>query len=408
MKNPSPKAWAERQLEIDRRRTRRFPDLQGRKWSRMSRSPLSFLRGAAPLYYEILKANPDLAGGPTHTGWIVGDAHLENFGAYQAVERGAAKKSALFDLNDFDDAVVAPWRWDVLRLATSLLLAGRELGVSGMAAIDLCALFLEGYVAAACSGAARPAPPRPITMLIDRAKLRTKKELLDARTSLVGRKRRFARGERYRDLPADVLDALPPAMQRFGERLQAAERPAPEQLEVVDAAHRIAGTGSLGALRIAVLTTGKGAPDGFWLFDLKEQVPPAASVVLPKLGRQVRRSEEAIRACVEAPPRMLGTAALGRAAMLVRRLTPQEDKLDLDALSQADLDPLARYLGALLGGAHARGARGGHTTRWSRADRAALLERATTMAGLHEAIYLEFCLRWRHTSFPASRNVGAT
>src|SRR6266487_185086 len=93
----NPKLLAERQVEIDRRRMRRFPDLLPRKAARMSRSPLSFLRGAAPLFYEILRDAPELAIGPPSEGWIVGDAHLENFGAYQAVKRESEKKIAAFD-----------------------------------------------------------------------------------------------------------------------------------------------------------------------------------------------------------------------------------------------------------------------------------------------------------------------
>lgn len=49
----------------------------------MLASPHAFLRGAAPLFYEILAARPDLAAGPPGEGWIVGDMHLENVGAYR-------------------------------------------------------------------------------------------------------------------------------------------------------------------------------------------------------------------------------------------------------------------------------------------------------------------------------------
>src|SRR5258708_33079977 len=126
-----PKRLAERQVEIDRHRTHRFPDLQARKAVRMSRSPLSFLRGAAPLFYEILRDDPDLAAGPPNEGWIVGDAHLENFGAYQTLAGESGKKVAVFDLDEFDEAVMGPWRWDALRLATGIILAGRGPGCGG-------------------------------------------------------------------------------------------------------------------------------------------------------------------------------------------------------------------------------------------------------------------------------------
>jgi uncharacterized protein (DUF2252 family) len=59
-----PALLAERQLLNDRQRTARFPFLLQHKIDRMAVSPLAFLRGAAPLYFEILAAHPILAEGP--------------------------------------------------------------------------------------------------------------------------------------------------------------------------------------------------------------------------------------------------------------------------------------------------------------------------------------------------------
>ena len=78
-----PVLLAKRQLAGDRAKTARFPGLYERKIARMSASPLAFLRGAAPLFYEILSKRPDLARGPAGEGWLTGDLHLENFGAYR-------------------------------------------------------------------------------------------------------------------------------------------------------------------------------------------------------------------------------------------------------------------------------------------------------------------------------------
>jgi uncharacterized protein (DUF2252 family) len=82
---------ADRQLTLDRDRTKRFPDLFIRKMQRMSASPLAYLRGAAPLFFEILEARPDLSAGPGGEGWIVGDMHLENVGAYRPDPLGSAE-----------------------------------------------------------------------------------------------------------------------------------------------------------------------------------------------------------------------------------------------------------------------------------------------------------------------------
>lgn len=395
-----PRRLAERQFELDRERTRRFPELQARKLTRMSASPLAFLRGAAPLFYEILHAHGELDAGPDTDGWLVGDAHLENFGAYspnsgRELSTGA-KRAAVFNLNDFDEAVPGPWRWDVLRLATSLILGGRELGVGGVRALALCATLIESYVAAAFGGAPLPPTPRPVTALVLQVQSRSRKDLLGARTVVVNGQRRFSRGPRYQDLSPEVARAVPEALETYRKRLPEAVRPAPELLDVVDCALRIAGTGSLGALRIAALTRGKGGVDGGWIFDMKEQFAPSAGLLLNvELPSPAERVELGFRACVEAPPRMLATSELGSTGLLVRRLAPQEDKLNLRQLKDVDLPPLAAYLGALLGLAHARGGSGPKQPAWSKAEQAELLDHAVTLAGLHEAIYLALCLRLR-------------
>jgi uncharacterized protein (DUF2252 family) len=367
-----------------------------RKQARMSASPLAFLRGSAPLFYELLAAEPELAAGPAGSGIIQGDTHVENFGAYSPAvhDAGGWKKGhATFQLNDFDEASRGPWRWDVLRLTTSLLLAGRELGQSGPAVLRLCEVLVQRHVATTFAGAPLPAPPPSVVALIERVDGRSPRKLLDARTQGEGAARRFVRGDRYTDAPPELVRAVPAALALFAERTASTGGPKPEQLEVLDVAFRIAGTGSLGALRLAVLTQGKGGDDGGWLFDLKEQQASSVDVLAPRVASSSRAGEveQAFRLCVANPPRMLGTSQLGEHDMLVRRLTPQEDKLSLNKLDQRELPALAAYLGALLGAAHRR-ARDGDFPAWSARDCSALLERAVTLASLHEAVYLQLCL----------------
>jgi uncharacterized protein (DUF2252 family) len=390
---------AARQLELDRQRTEHFPALALRKIARMSESPFAFLRGAAPLFYEILEQHPEFTGGPEGEGWIVGDLHLENFGAFSPARPNGAtpeKKAAAFNLNDFDEAVRGPFRWDVLRLLTSLILASRELGVSGPTVLDLCTALVASYVASAFRGAPAPASPAPVSVLIDRARLRPRRALLDARTVSDGARRRFVRGDRYQELPPGVREQLPKALQTYVATVMPEEAPRPEQLELIDAAYRVAGTGSLGTLRIAALTRGKGDVDTSWIFDLKEQPEASAARLVPPISLSPAvRALTAFRACVARPPRMLGTTLLGASDLLVKRLTQQEDKLALRQLEPADLPALAAYLGALVGVAHARASEGPAKTPWSKSDCFELVRRAARMASLHEAIYLEWCLLLR-------------
>lgn len=97
----------------------RLPELAGLRFARMLADPFSFYRGSA----AVMAA--DLAASPTSGIEVMacGDAHLANFGMYAAPDR-----ALVFDLNDFDEAAVAPAEWDVKRLVTSAIIGGRHAG----------------------------------------------------------------------------------------------------------------------------------------------------------------------------------------------------------------------------------------------------------------------------------------
>ena len=394
-----PVRLARRQLEIDRERTARVGHLFAHKIERMTLSPLAFLRGSAPLFYELLAQHPACWDGPPGEGWLVGDVHLENFGAYRpgalSVRESARSRSGdpvVFDLNDFDEAFVGPWRLDVLRLVTSLVLGGREVGADGSTTLALCDALLSAYARAAFDGKKARGLPPVVAKLVDKVRARTRKQLLDARTTIVKGERRFERGARYRDVTAKTRAKAERAFAKYIKRLPDAVRPPADAVEVVDVAFRVAGTGSLGCMRYALLVRGKGGGDGGWIFDMKEEGPPAAeALVRPPRLEPAERVCASLEACVAAPPRMIGTTRLRGSSMFVRRLAPQEDKIDLTKLHSADLEPLASHMGALLGAAHRRGARRQPKRAWSEKDLARLLSRAIALAGTHEATYLAYC-----------------
>jgi uncharacterized protein (DUF2252 family) len=187
-----PLRLAHRQIAIDGKRMKAYPDLLAHKAIRMSASPLALLRGSAPLFYELLERHPALAEGPRGEGWLVGDAHLENFGAYrpgalslEETSKSRASERIAFDLNDFDDACVGPWRFDVLRLVTSLILGGREMGADGPVTLELCDTLLTAYTDAVFHDRKAPAPPKVIAALVNKVQSRTREQLLDARTQVV-------------------------------------------------------------------------------------------------------------------------------------------------------------------------------------------------------------------------------
>ena len=413
-----PMALARHQIALDAARTKRFPELLAHKLERMTASPLAFLRGAAPLFYDLLKAHPTLAEGPRGKGWLTGDLHLENFGAYRPLPLldNASKRQrddVAFDLNDFDDAVTGPWRIDVTRLTTSLILGGRELGAGGRRVLDLAHTLLEAYVDAAFGDAKAKMPREPdvVARLVGQVAGRSRKELLDGRTEVVKGERRFVRGARYAELPRGIAKGVRHAFREYVAQLDEQVRPDRGMIEIVDAAWRIAGTGSLGSVRVAVLVRGKGGPDGAWVFDMKEQGDPSAYALLgrpPKAERlePATRVLTAFRACVARPPHLLGTSAIGDLSLFVRRLSPQEDKLDLGEMRDADLDPLAKYLGALVGRAHRRAATKKPKRAWTEEECAGVIDRAIAIAGIHEAAYLALCKIARADALRAGKTRG--
>jgi len=107
---------------IERQSAARLTELVPIRYARMMESPFRFYRGAAAIMASDLGAAP-------HTGittQLCGDAHLLNFRLLASPER-----SLIFDINDFDETLPGPWEWDVKRLATSLVIAGRANGFHG-------------------------------------------------------------------------------------------------------------------------------------------------------------------------------------------------------------------------------------------------------------------------------------
>jgi uncharacterized protein (DUF2252 family) len=283
----------------------------------------------------------------------------------------------------------------VLRLLTSLVLGGRESGTDGPRTLSLCAALLESYASAAFGRDNRNKPPPPppvIAALIAKVRGRTRKELLDARTRVVDGQRRFVLGSRYEALSDSMRAKAEKAFGKFVRRLPKSDAVPAEAAEVIDTAFRVAGTGSLGSLRIAVLVRGKGGPDGAWIFDMKsEWTPSSAVLVRPPDLEPAKRVCAAIHACLARPPRMVGWTRLAGESMFVRRLAPQEDKVDLTLVRAEDLEPLARHFGALLGAVHRRGATRTPKRPWTAEDHVDLVHRAVALAGAHEAMYLAYC-----------------
>jgi uncharacterized protein (DUF2252 family) len=106
------------------------------RYDRMSASPATFLRGAA----SIMAA--DLVHTPTSGLWVqaCGDCHLHNFGTFATPEG-----TPVFDINDFDETLPAPFEWDLKRLATSFVLEAKTRGLSGRIGRQLARIAVLAY-----------------------------------------------------------------------------------------------------------------------------------------------------------------------------------------------------------------------------------------------------------------------
>src|SRR5271156_1918938 len=114
----------------------RVPGLVALKDQLMAASPFGYFRGAVPVMAYDLSLIPNTG----ICNQLCGDAHVRNLGAFAAPDG-----RLVFDINDFDETIVAPFEWDVKRMATSLVLAGRGAGVKNMDCRDAAAVFLESY-----------------------------------------------------------------------------------------------------------------------------------------------------------------------------------------------------------------------------------------------------------------------
>lgn len=121
---------------ITAQETDRLQDLIPLRHGRMAASAFAFYRGAP----AVMAA--DLSTTPT-TGLIVqasGDAHLSNFGLFASPER-----TLVFDANDFDETLPAPWEWDVKRLAISVLIAAQSNGFTPAEGRTAVLATVRGY-----------------------------------------------------------------------------------------------------------------------------------------------------------------------------------------------------------------------------------------------------------------------
>jgi uncharacterized protein (DUF2252 family) len=324
----------------------RDPERLRMKYDAMRTSPFAFLRGTCHLFYERLPGSRLLEKAPA--AWLCGDLHLQNFGSYKGDDR-----LVYFDINDFDEALLAPCTLDLVRCGTSVLLAAGPLGFDGSQARKLARRFLDAYAGAIEAGKARwierDSATGLIASLLNALRLRKRKMFLNKHTRLVkGRRKLRIDGERT--LPAS------PAQRRTATRFMgrfAKSQSNPKFFRLLDVARRIAGTGSLGVERYVLLVEGKGSPDGNYLLDLKQALPsalkPRVEQKQPKWKSEAHRIVTLERRIQAASMAFLTPVMVNGGPFVLRGLQPREDRVALSrANDRQQVEELMKDMGRLV------------------------------------------------------------
>jgi uncharacterized protein (DUF2252 family) len=345
----------------------RVPSLVPIRYGRMLHSPFAFLRGAAAVMAY------DLA--PTPKSGIrvqaCGDAHLMNFGGFATPER-----HLIFDVNDFDETLPAPWEWDLKRLVASVTLAGRHLGFAKGRVTDATSAAAAGYREHMALYASMHALELWYQR-IDATKvselhfdsLRKKsanapdgpgtEHLFPKLTEAVGQLRRIkeALPLMFRPRKGDrTIEDVPRLIARYRANLPADRRALLERFELVDFAMKVVGVGSVGT-RCAVALLMAGDSDSLFL-QMKEA---RASVLEPYSGRSRQRNHgervvDGQRLMQTASDLFLGwsTDPVLRVDFYVRQLRDCKTAANVDVMDYPHLYDYAHHCGAALARAHAK------------------------------------------------------
>ena len=304
----------------------RDPERLKIKYQKMRSDPFGFLRGTCHLFYQRLSAAKSLKSSPPV--WICGDLHLENFGSYKGNNR-----LAYFDLNDFDEAALAPASWELVRFLTSLLVGAESLSISPTEARTLCSVFLDDYASSLALGKAfwieSETAQGVIRELLEGLRDRQRGKFIAARTVMKGNGRVLKLdGKKALAVSDTQRMAVSDFMNRFAKT-----QTRPEFFKVIDVARRIAGTGSLGVERYVILVDGKGTPGGHYLLDLKASltscVAPHFAALQPKWRSEAHRVVEVQHRLQAVSVALLQPVRFEGGAYVIRELQPTEDRITL-------------------------------------------------------------------------------
>ncbi|WSN68615.1 DUF2252 domain-containing protein [Streptomyces sp. NBC_01361] len=332
------------------------------KFRKMASSAFAFYRGTACLFYADLER--ERHGGPyldDRTGrvWIHGDLHAENFGTYMD-----STGRLIFNVNDFDEAYVGPFTWDLKRFTASVALIGYSKALSDEQITELVQVYAGAYrerIHALATGAKSDEVP-PFTLdtaegpLLDAlrdARSLTRFGLLDSMTEIRDFERRFAPGGGSIELDAATRYKVLAAFDGYLETLPESSLTRPDSYRVKDVVGRRGiGIGSAGLPSYNILLEGNSdALENDVVIYLKQAQTPAVSRHITDAairdyfeheGHRTVISQRALQA--HADP-WLGWTELDGSGQLVAEVSPYA--VDLDWSDIDDLDEIAAVVADL-------------------------------------------------------------
>lgn len=296
------------------------------KLALLRKDPFAFFRGTNPLFLTFLPRTHALLRAPCVL--ICGDLHLENFGAFKGDNR-----LCYFDVNDFDEACLAPFTVDVVRFVASIKVAARGYGLGAAQTRRLIRRFFEAYRNAIGDGKPRwierSLAQGVFRALLRRAINRTRRELLERFTKVKSGERRI-RNDGVRSLRADA--AVLPRLRKMLAKI-ALPGVGKSFFQLIDASRRIAGCGSLGLERYILLIRGRGSPDQNFALDLKYAAPSAVAEWLrqpqPQWPNEAGRVVSIQRIVQAISPALLQPVPFNGRHFVLKELQPSIDRLDL-------------------------------------------------------------------------------
>jgi uncharacterized protein (DUF2252 family) len=302
----------------------RVPQYAAIKYQTMSQNAFRFFRGTCHLFYEDLGKANALPQYPIT--WICGDLHLENFGSYKGDNR-----LVYFDLNDFDEALLAPATWELARIITSIFVGFEALGITLTEATQMSKLFLSAYSTTLAKGKSRYIEPQTakgiVRIFLERVQDRKLKIILKQRTVKTANSINFLIDNKRL---LKINTAAKKELTRFIKIWL--KKNHKSRFAVLDAGFRIAGTGSIGVKRYVFLLRNLDNPKKFLLVDMKQAKPssvqPFTDVQQPAWTNEAERVVAIQQRMQNISPALLNAVVFKDECYVIKEMQPTADKID--------------------------------------------------------------------------------